>query len=288
MNKYIIAGIKIELHLLFDTYFNSNLLSYASQFDDSANHVIEVIINQSPSIPTEAPKFLTPNRQIYEINGQEIILGVEAGTGKIRHKVTTDPQYKYTLIELNPNTGQDLAEIEYIWSGIVFLEIALLHGMTALHASALMLNGEAILFSGPSGMGKSTQANLWRKKFPTCITINDDKPLLHPTESGVEVYGTPWSGKDAINTNIEVKLKAIVFLGKAKNNNIKTLTKKEQVQEMVRNTYRPNHSELALKNLSLIDKMIGNTIIIGYDCTKNEDSVQMLYDFIYEGVHHED
>lgn len=42
--------------------------------------------------------------------------------------------------------------------------------------------------------------------------LNDDKPALR-RESGVwQVYGTPWSGKEALNQNRNAPLRAICFL----------------------------------------------------------------------------
>lgn len=80
-----------------------------------------------------------------------------------------------------------------------------------LHASAVEYGGQAVCFSAPPGTGKSTHTEKWVRLFGASI-LNDDKPALR-RESGVwQVYGTPWSGKEALNQNRNAPLHAICFL----------------------------------------------------------------------------
>ena len=87
-----------------------------------------------------------------------------------------------------------------------FLENNAIHALLAeklvaqdvllMHGSALCMDGEGIIFTAKSGTGKSTHARLWREAFGDRVwMVNDDKPLLKITETGVTVYGTPWDGK---------------------------------------------------------------------------------------------
>ena len=66
-------------------------------------------------------------------------------------------------------------------------------GMLVLHSSYIVTRtGEGILFSGPSGIGKSTQAALW-ERFAGARTINGDRGLVCPaarTVSGIFYAGT--------------------------------------------------------------------------------------------------
>lgn len=60
------------------------------------------------------------------------------------------------------------------------------------HGSVVAVDNEAYLFAASSGTGKSTHTRLWRELFgEQAVMINDDKPLLKITDSGVLVYGTP-------------------------------------------------------------------------------------------------
>lgn len=76
------------------------------------------------------------------------------------------------------------------------------------HGSVVAVDREGYLFTAKSGTGKSTHTRLWREYFgERAIMVNDDKPLLHITDSGVTAYGTPWDGKHRLSKNIEVPLK---------------------------------------------------------------------------------
>ena len=99
-----------------------------------------------------------------------------------------------------------------------FCEQALFYDVLFFHASAVALDGNAYLFTGPSGIGKSTHARMWRKAFgKSVLMINDDKPLLRFRPDGVYAYGTPWDGKHHLNTDIRLKVKGVCILEHAEN-----------------------------------------------------------------------
>ena len=80
------------------------------------------------------------------------------------------------------------------------------------HGSAIAVDGQAYLFTAKSGTGKSTHTRLWREVFgDRAVMVNDDKPLLKVTDSGVTVFGTPWNGKHRLGKNNSAPLKAIRF-----------------------------------------------------------------------------
>jgi len=108
-----------------------------------------------------------------------------------------------------------------------------------LHASAVEFEGNAYLFSGPSGVGKSTHTRLWKQSFREEVHIfNDDKPALRFVDSRWYAYGTPWCGKDGINQNKKVSLAGICFLKQAEENHIRRLSKKEAVNKILSQTFR--------------------------------------------------
>jgi hypothetical protein len=152
-----------------------------------------------------------------------------------------------------------------------------------LHASAVVLDGKAYLFSAPSGTGKSTHTSLWLKSFghARAYIINDDKPALRLENGAFYVYGTPWSGKGYLNTNIKVPLQAIVFLRQAKENQIRRLTGKEAVPMLISQSLRPNRdTEKMEKLLSLLNRLLTDTPVYQLDCTISHEAVKLVYDEI--------
>jgi hypothetical protein len=142
----------------------------------------------------------------------------------------------------------------YMESGANFYANLLRYNGMMLHASAVAYNGRAYLFSGPSGIGKSTHTRLWKRTFgDSVIVFNDDKPALRFLDGQWYAYGTPWCGKDGINQNMRVPLAGICFLEKGQENAISLLSPKEAVPHIISQTmYRFKKSEntqLFLKNL---------------------------------------
>ena len=128
--------------------------------------------------------------------------------------------------------------LAYMDSGQIFYTHLLRYDGMMLHASALELDGGAYLFSGPSGMGKSTHTGLWRQEFPSARLFNDDKPAIRYIDGAWYAYGTPWSGKNGININMKVPLKGICFLRQGDENKIRRLSKLEAASAVMSQTIR--------------------------------------------------
>lgn len=151
--------------------------------------------------------------------------------------------------------------VAYMESSYQFYMELLKHDGFYLHASAVELDGLAYLFSGPSGMGKSTHTRLWQQIHGDDVQVfNDDKPALRLLDGHWYAYGTPWCGKDGINRNVKVRLAGICFLKQESENRIRRLTPREALGRIMAQTiHRMSHAEnldLLLGHLEKIVQMI--------------------------------
>ena len=105
-------------------------------------------------------------------------------------------------------TGNSLYHTD--WEKIMICENRLL-----MHASLIDTAYGGVLFTGPSGIGKTTQSNLW-EKYEGAETINGDRPILLRGEEGWRAYGSPYAGSSKCHKNKSVSVKAIVVLQQAK------------------------------------------------------------------------
>lgn len=127
----------------------------------------------------------------------------------------------------------------YLESGMHFYANLLYFGGMMLHASAVAYGGRAYLFSGPCGIGKSTHTRLWQSLFgEEAVVFNDDKPALRCLNRRWYAYGTPWCGKDGINSNMKVPLAGICFLEQGSENHISLLKPAEALPLMLSQTLR--------------------------------------------------
>ena len=147
------------------------------------------------------------------------------------------------------------------------------------HASAVAVDGAAYLFTAVSGTGKSTHAALWRKLLGArAVMVNDDKPLLHVAADHVEVYGTPWSGKHALHTNIHVPVRAICLLHRAAENTIEPITPYAALPMLLQQSYRPAEQMALLKTLALVEHMGETVRLYSLGCNMELDAARLAYE----------
>ncbi len=146
------------------------------------------------------------------------------------------------------------------------------------HGSAVAVDGYGYLFTAPSGTGKSTHARLWMEMLgDRAVMVNDDKPFLRVTESGVIIYGTPWNGKYGIGNNISAPLRAICVLEQAKENRITVLSGKEAVTSLMLQAYIPAEPVALQKTLKLLDRMARTVRFYHLQCNMDPEAAVLSW-----------
>jgi hypothetical protein len=134
----------------------------------------------------------------WETNGSQIILRAP-GAGRF---LVSDG----SKVTFEPAAGADAADCAIYLLGSVFGFLLHQRGRTVLHASAVAVDGKAVLFCGPSGIGKSTlAAALCSRGYPL---ISDDVCAI-----SFDAAGTPFLNADA--RQLKLTPEAIQALGLA-------------------------------------------------------------------------
>lgn len=128
-----------------------------------------------------------------------------------------------------------------------------------MHGSGVAVDDEAFLFTAASGTGKTTHTRLWLEQIPGAYVVNGDKPLLRLRDGLCEVCGTPWSGKENMNRNVIVPLRAICFLNRGAENRIEEISFREAAPLLLQQSYRSNDSFAMQKTLALV-KSLGDCV----------------------------
>lgn len=167
----------------------------------------------------------------------------------------------------------------YLESGHQFYGHLLKHAGLLLHASALEFGGKAYLFSGPSGVGKSTHTRLWLQRFGQEVRVfNDDKPALRYLDGRWYAYGTPWCGKDGINENRKASLGGICFLKQAEENAICRLSGQQALASLYSQTMHNFRREADMDRLlSAIDLLVRHVPIWELANTPGQEAVDLAY-----------
>lgn len=155
-------------------------------------------------------------------------------------------------------------------------------GNMLLHSAATSYKGQAVLFSAPSGTGKSTHSGLWKEYYPDdVILFNDDTPIIINRGNELFACGTPWSGKTEINENLIFPLKAVVFLKQGTKNSIRAMTTVEKVVRFLDETKKPIFESLMAKHLEFINNIIKNIPVYELTCDISRDAVDLVKNTIF-------
>ncbi len=186
--------------------------------------------------------------------------------------------WEYAVLESRKHPVLSLKDFEYLSTGEAFANRLAHLGGLVMHGSAISYEGKGIVFSAPSGTGKSTHAGLWKKQYgERVIHINDDKPAIRFDGGVPVVYGTPWSGKTDTNTNNSAPLKAIVFLKQAPENRIQPLSVADALTHIYRETVRPFYDEaLGMKVLETAERLIQSVPLYLLECTISSEAVELV------------
>lgn len=150
-------------------------------------------------------------------------------------------------------------------------------GDMVLHASAVLDQGRTLLFSAPSGTGKSTQAALWQRCRHSRL-VNGDRVLLHREKDSWLACGWPMAGSSGVSLPFRAPIRALVLLDKASKNTARRLSSGEAWnlagKEIV---LRPwDTSDISLAG-ELLRGFCRETAVYAYSCRKDESAADTLY-----------
>ncbi len=150
-----------------------------------------------------------------------------------------------------------------------------------VHGSVVSTNSEGYMITAESGVGKTTRTKLWLDHIPNTVVINGDKPLIRFSEDEIEIYGTPWSGKEGWNNNISVPLKAIYFLERTEEGEQDVVKPIEEADAMIRlfnQTHQPPDKMAMLRIFTLFKRMTGKVKFYLFRSSPTMEAVKLAYD----------
>ncbi len=172
---------------------------------------------------------------------------------------------------------------KYVLSCICMESLLLQHGEAILHASWIEREGKAVLFSGASGAGKSTQAALWERLRRTPV-MNGDKALLLRRESGFFAAGLPYAGSSGICRCATLPLGALVFLSHGSENRLRRLGAGEAVRLLLSQMpVQPWRAEDVGVALQMAAQLAAALPIYAYACLPDASAVTCLEQSLFQG-----
>lgn len=181
----------------------------------------------------------------------------------------------------------DITSLKY-YSGNLALRIMdmphriISHGGIFLHASYIIKDGQAILFTAPKQTGKSTQAELWRATRGAEI-INGDRVILRKIDGTWYACSSPYCGTSKICQDAVAPIKAIVILGQSKKNAVCKATAREALEALLNGcTYNVWDKKQVDASMSIMERIITDLLMVRLDCLPDESAVAALEEFLWQ------
>lgn len=156
-------------------------------------------------------------------------------------------------------------------------EAMLIHkNRLCLHAACVRTHLGGILFSGPSGIGKSTQAQLWCDNRGA-RQINGDRPILSRDGEGWLAWGSPYAGSSRCHINESCPVTAIVMLRQAAECSLRRLRLPEAFRAVWSGLTVYDWDRTFVETASnLTMELIASVPVLEFACTPDQQAVDYL------------
>lgn len=280
--KQTIADINICVQSRFDIKIGDESRPFLNEFE-KADCLLEYLESTRDSFADREEGILKENR-LFCRNGEEQAVYLIASPGEEPYgKVTVEEDSPYTMrCEYLKNSEFYIDHLKNIYT-VFGMEAIFLHFDTViLHSSFVRWKDMGILFTAPSGTGKSTQASLW-EQYEKAETINGDKAAIRRREGRWKAYGLPIAGSSGIYRNESADIKCIVLLEQAKENSAEKVSPAEAFRfiypEVMIHRWDRSFEE---KASSLLLEMIAEIPVFKLKCNIEQGAVNELKQHLEE------
>ena len=282
--QYKIAGIPIEINGIEYDYFTYRLKEY-----ESAEERSEIVINYGEEEIISSPEG--------EIVGKDSFRYFLKDNGRyITYDTLEKPRMNTALTDASADWSEiycRLSDVEELGGaslsirsfnliGEMFKYALTVKDGLVIHSSAISYENGGVLFSAPSGTGKSTHTGLWKKVYGEKVKIvNDDMPAIRFFDGEWKLCGTPWSGKTGINANECVPLKGIVFLERGEKNEIIPVSPQEAVFRIMNQTLLPLYKDVMNGVLENIGRLASTVPAYRLKCNISDEAAITVKEQIF-------
>lgn len=191
------------------------------------------------------------------------------------------PQFTYAVTrgahtELTfANAYRAGASVRAVLEAAGIFDIFAARGMLVLHSAYIVTRaGGAILFSGPSGVGKSTQAALWERCAGARV-VNGDRALVDVGKKTAN--GIFYSGTSGISENVTAPILAIVLLGQSSENRLFIPSPRAAFAGVLSQcAYYEWDASSAEQMTECVARLVSDVPILRMDCLPDATAVEAL------------
>ena len=191
--QFSLAGLNIMLHMPHGIIINESFQPFVTESADASDIHIRIYEEENMNFPQASPVCVKIPFSVYEDESGHYRVFHDHKEGNMPYatgKILSDTEEE---IHYLTKCRMFFSESQNTFSHIALEDLLLRRDAVVLHASYIDTIYGGILFSGPSGIGKSTQADLWCR-YRNAKQVNGDRPILRRDKSGWKAYGSPYAG----------------------------------------------------------------------------------------------
>lgn len=162
--------------------------------------------------------------------------------------------------------------------GVAFRTFLIKKNGLQIHSSSIEYNGKGLIFSAPSGTGKSTHVRLWKELYNDEVTIiNEDRPAIRYIDGIPMLCGTPWSGTSDNFANKIVPMSSIVILEQSSTNSIEKISGARVLQLLMPRCFLPYFdSELMTEAMNTLERLVTDVPVYLLKCRPDYEAVELV------------
>lgn len=273
---YIISGLKMRVSMPHEILINAGFPYFIENFEEPDIRIQIREITELPKLPVQK-EFSNEIFSVYYDEGQLIRCYHDHADGDRPYAVTAY-DWKSGMVQISYLEKDRLffSESQNTFSHVGFEEILLSRDRLILHASLIQTEFGGILFSGVSGVGKSTQADLW-KKYENAEVINGDRPILGRSSDGWIASGSPYAGSSQCYVNKSVPIRAIIMLEQGSVCSISRLSPVVAFRRLYAETTINDWNEQYITRVcDLLQELAVSVPVYQFTCTPDQEAVNKL------------
>ncbi len=190
--------------------------------------------------------------------------------------VSVSPAADRVTVRYHPKLAYRFAALRGCLMYIPMEQVLLAHRRFFLHASFVASPYGGLLFTGNSGVGKSTQAELWRAHRGGTV-INGDRAIVARETDGWRAYGSPYAGSSGYYVKRDEPVRAVVLLEQAGENRVEQAPKGEAFRKLLLQI-SVDHSRTydVVQLCDLVTELVETVPIYRLRCTPDVRAVETL------------
>ena len=212
-------------------------------------------------------------------DGDEHVIALRI-RGRLERVARFDASFSDGEVVIDPDSiyaREGQYPLAYPLDEVIYLHRIVRLGGLLIHACGVVQGRTALVFTGPSGAGKTTISRLMQRHAGARV-LSDDRIVLRPGPHGIQIHGTPWHGDGELSEAGVADLRAVHQIWQAREVIAEPLAGARAASALLGNAFLPAHDEEgAAAALDVAVRLIDQVPVIRLGFPKDERVVRYAF-----------